>query len=110
MKVQRVVFVLEELILFDVTPIDVAKLELVVLFVELEALVILVVAEVFEVEELFVTFEVKLLVDVLLVVVELSDGGGRMRFKVKEPIRDYRLPAVPIYIINWVPFKLVSLV
>jgi hypothetical protein len=106
MKEQRVVFVLEELILFDITPIDVAELELVV-FVELEALV---VAEVFEVEELFVTFEVKLLVDVLFVVVELSDGGGRMRFKVKEPIRDYRLPAVPIYIINWVPFKLVSLV
>jgi hypothetical protein len=109
MKEQRVVFVLEELILFDVTPIDVAELELVV-FVELEALVILEVAEELEVEELFVTFEVKLLVDVLLVVVELSNGGGRMRFKVKEPIRDYRLPAVPIYIINWVPFKLVSLV
>jgi hypothetical protein len=109
MKEQRVVFVLEELTLFDVTPIDVAELELVV-FLELEALVILEVAEELEVEELFVTFEVKLLVDVLLVVLELSDGGGRMRFKVKEPIRDYRLPAVPIYIINWVPFKLVSLV
>jgi hypothetical protein len=109
MKEQRVVLVLEELILFDFTPIDVAELELVV-FVELEALVILVVAEELEVEELFVTFEVKLLVDVLLVVVELSDGGGRMKFKVKEPIRDYRLPTVPIYIINWVPFKLVSLV
>ena len=107
MKEQRVVFVLEELILFDITPIDVAELELVV-FVEFEALI--VVAEELEVEELFVTFEVKLLVDVLLVVVELSNGGGRMRFKVKEPIRDYRLPAVPIYIINWVPFKLVSLV
>lgn len=109
MKEQRVVFVSEELILFDATPIDVAELELVE-FAELEALVILEVAEELEVEELFVTFEVKLLVDVLLVVVELSDGSGRMRFKVKEPIRDYRLPAVPIYIINWVPFKLVSLV
>ena len=109
MKEQRVVFVSEELILFDATPIDVAELELVE-FAELEALVILEVAEELEVEELFVTFEVKLLVDVLLVVVELSDGSGRMRFKVKEPIRDYRVPAVPIYIINWVPFKLVSLV
>ena len=33
-----------------------------------------------------------------------------MRFKVKEPIRDYLFPAEPIYIMNRVPFKFVSLV